>query len=216
MADKGLLISSKGRDLLSYTRRATRIVTDDISIKDARVLFQRLAALEDIRDVRSVCSGIVEKLDKKKRDGFTKSEYRLFGEDMRMIAKDIVRDIQAANNINFEEDHDLRIRRIDALLDDCAMLLEYVRICLDEKIISAAKAATWTSKIMEVKRMAGSWRKKDGGRAATLREAEERREDERLLEVVRKGVRCELGIPPVEGEGTRGTVDDAARDSPGP
>ena len=38
-----------------------------------------------------------ERLDRKDKKGFTKATYRCYGEDMRMIAKDIVRYIHAAN-----------------------------------------------------------------------------------------------------------------------
>lgn len=50
MAEQPFLVGSKARELLRYTQRATRIVSDDISRSDARKVFQKAAALEDIRE----------------------------------------------------------------------------------------------------------------------------------------------------------------------
>ena len=50
MAEQPFLVGNKARELLRYTQRATRIVSDDISRSDARKVFQKAAALEDIRE----------------------------------------------------------------------------------------------------------------------------------------------------------------------
>ena len=42
-------VGANARELLRYTQRATRIVTDDISRSDARKIIQKVAALEDVR-----------------------------------------------------------------------------------------------------------------------------------------------------------------------
>ena len=54
MAEQPFLVGSKARELLRYTQRATRIVSDDISRSDARKVFQKAAALEDIREIKQV------------------------------------------------------------------------------------------------------------------------------------------------------------------
>ena len=48
-------VGANARELLRYTQRATRIVTDDISRSDARKIIQKVAALEDVRDIQKVC-----------------------------------------------------------------------------------------------------------------------------------------------------------------
>lgn len=176
MADGSFKIAVKARDLLSYTNRLTRIISDDVSIRDVRDMFRQLASASDLGQVHGICNDVVHKLDVRKREGFTKSQYRLYGEDIRQIAKAIVRDIQSANNVHFAVDYDMRLARLDTLLDDCALLVEYVQICVDEGIISTKKAGVWTEKIMEIKKMAGSWKMKDASRAAELREAAEKEE----------------------------------------
>lgn len=47
-------VGANARELLRYTQRATRIVTDDISRSDARKIIQKVAALEDVRDIQKV------------------------------------------------------------------------------------------------------------------------------------------------------------------
>lgn len=53
MADKEYLLGNKARELLEYTNQATKTVSEDISRKDVRQIFQKMAALDDIRDVQS-------------------------------------------------------------------------------------------------------------------------------------------------------------------
>lgn len=101
MADKEYVLGNKARELLTYTNQATKIVTDDVSQRDVRKILQKIAALDDIRDVKQVCGQMVGYLDKKDKQGFTKATYRCYGEDMRKTAKGIVRDIHAANGKMF-------------------------------------------------------------------------------------------------------------------
>ena len=102
MAEKEYLLGNRARELLRYTNQATRIVSDDVSQRDVRAIIKRIAELDDIREVRSVCSVVTHQLDEKSNEGFTKSKFRLYGEDMRQIAKNIVRDVHSANNKHFQ------------------------------------------------------------------------------------------------------------------
>ena len=72
-------VGANARELLRYTQRATRIVTDDISRSDARKIIQKVAALEDVRDIQKVCGTAVHALDTRDREGFSKSTFRLYG-----------------------------------------------------------------------------------------------------------------------------------------
>lgn len=56
-------VGANARELLRYTQRTTRIVTDDISRSDARKIIQKVAALEDVRDIQKVCGTAVLALD---------------------------------------------------------------------------------------------------------------------------------------------------------
>lgn len=189
MAEKEYLLGNRARELLRYTNQATRIVSDDVSQRDVRAIIKRIAELDDIREVKSVCSVVTHQLDEKSNEGFTKSKFRLYGEDMRKIAKDIVRDVHSANNKHFQTEYDARLKKIDDVLDGCTLLLEYIQICVEEHIISVKKSGVWTKKVTDVKYMAASWRKNDGGRARKLREEAQAQADKRQVEVVKTAIR---------------------------
>ena len=176
MAEQPFLVGSKARELLRYTQRATRIVSDDISRSDARKVFQKAAALEDIREIKQVCTTAVHALDVREKEGFTKSTFNLYGRDIRETAKKILLDAHAANNVNFATEYDKRIEKIGEVVDGCSLLLEYLTLCTEDGIISAKKAGIWTKKITDVKYHAMKWLKSERGRAESLRqEAEKKR-----------------------------------------
>lgn len=136
MAEQPFLVGSKARELLRYTQRATRIVSDDISRSDARKVFQKAAALEDIREIKQVCTTAVHALDTREKEGFTKSTFNLYGRDIRETAKKILLDAHAANNVNFATEYDKRIEKIGEVVDGCSLLLEYLTLCTEDGIIS--------------------------------------------------------------------------------
>jgi hypothetical protein len=175
MAEQPFLVGSKARELLRYTQRATRIVSDDISRSDARKVFQKAAALEDIREIKQVCTTAVHALDTREKEGFTKSTFNLYGRDIREIAKKILLDAHAANNVNFATEYDKRVEKIGAVVDGCSLLLEYLTICTEEGIISAKKAGIWTKKVTDVKYPAMKWLTSERGRAEKLRAEAERK-----------------------------------------
>ena len=189
MAEKEFLLGVKARELLKHTKRETRVVTDDISPQDVRAILHKIAALEDIRDAREVCSQAINAVDRKQKEGFTKTAFRFYGQDMREIAKQILLDVHAANNTHFLTEYDSRLRKIDAVLDGCSLLLEYITLCMEEKIISTAKGGVWTGKVMDVKRMAGKWRKNDGGRAKSLRDQAQAVRNRQQIGLVKEAIR---------------------------
>lgn len=189
MADKEYLLGNRARELLKYTNQATKVVTDDVSQKDVRVILQKIAALDDIREVKSICQTTIGQLDRKEKDGFTKAMYRCYGEDMRLIAKGIVRDVHAANGKMFATEYNERLRLIGKVLDGCSLLLEYIQIVQDMGVISLKKSEIWTKKVLDVKYMTASWKKNDGARANKLRSDEEAKQDARQVEVVKTAIR---------------------------
>ena len=189
MADKEYLLGNRARELLKYTNQATKVVTDDVSQKDVRVILQKIAALDDIREVKSICQTTIGQLDRKEKDGFTKAMYRCYGEDMRLIAKGIVRDVHAANGKMFATEYNERLRLIGKVLDGCSLLLEYIQIVQDMGVISLKKSEIWTKKVLDVKFMTASWKKNDGARANKLRSDEEAKQDARQVEVVKTAIR---------------------------
>ena len=189
MADKEYLLGNKARELLRFTNQATKVVTDDVSQKDVRAILQKIAALDDIREVKSVCETTIGQLDSRDKEGFTKAMYRCYGEDMRLIAKGIVRDIHAANGKMFATEYDERLRLIGLVLDGCSLLIEYIQTVLELNVISLKKSEVWTKKALDVKYMTASWKKNDGARANKLRAEEAAKEDARQVEVVKTAIR---------------------------
>ena len=189
MADKEYLLGNRARELLKYTNQVTKVGTDDVSQKDVRAILQKIAALDDIREVKSVCQTTIGQLDRKDKEGFTKAMYRCYGEDMRLIAKGIVRDIHAANGKMFATEYNERLRLIGKVLDGCSLLLEYIQIVQDMGVISLKKSEIWTKKVLDVKYMTASWKKNDGARANKLRSEEEAKQDARQVEVVKTAIR---------------------------
>lgn len=189
MADKEYLLGNKARELLRFTNQATKVVTDDVSQKDVRAILQKIAALDDIREVKSVCETTIGQLDSRDKEGFTKAMYRCYGEDMRLIAKGIVRDIHAANGKMFATEYDERLRLIGLVLDGCSLLIEYIQTVLELNVISLKKSEVWTKKVLDVKYMTASWKKNDGARANKLRAEEAAKEDARQVEVVKTAIR---------------------------
>ena len=196
MADKEFLLGNRARELLRYTNQATRIVSDECSAKDVRAIIRRIAELSDIREIKSVCSEAIHAVDVRKKDGFTKSYYKLYGEDMRFIARDIVKNIHSANDKHFVTEYKDRLKKIGDILDGCSLLLEYIQICLEEKIIGTRKAEVWTKKVTDVKYMAAAWKKNDGGRAKKLEADAIAQSDKRQFELVKAA--CKEVIEPTK------------------
>lgn len=192
MADKEFVLGNKVRELLIFTNQTTRVVSDDVSVRDVRKIIRRIAELEDIRDVRMVCSEIDRRLEKSDREGFSKSTFRLYGQDMRELAKSAMRHVHSANNKNFQTDYQARLETIDEILDDCSMLQEYVGICTDERIISVKKAGIFTRKIRDVRNMSVAWKRNDGGRARKIKEEKQAAETAQQMEAMRTA--CEQAI----------------------
>lgn len=190
MAEKEYLLGNRARELLRYTNQATRIVSDEVSAKDVRAIIRRIAELGDIREVKAVCFETIHAVDVKKKDGFTRSMFKLYGEDMRFIAKGIVKDIHSANDKHFATEHQERLRKISDILDGCSLLLEYIQICLEENIISSKKAGVWTKKVTDVKYMAAAWKKNDGGRAKKIESEAASEADKRQFELVKSACRA--------------------------
>lgn len=189
MADKEYVLGNNARELLKYTNQATKVVSEDVSQRDVKKILQKVAALDDIREVKAVCGEMVGQLERRDKEGFSKNLYRCYGEDMRMIAKGIVRDIHAANGRMFAIEHEERLRLIGQVLDGCALMLEYIQICLDMGIISMKKSEVWTKKVTDVKYMAASWKNNDGNRAKKLLEAAQAEADKRQIALVKEAIR---------------------------
>lgn len=192
MAEKEFLLANKSRELLKYTKHKTKIVSDDISRRDARAIFHKIAQLDDIRQVRAVCEEAVQIIDRSGKEGFTKANFRLYGDDMRQIAKSIMRGVRAANNVNCNTEYETRLCKINDVLDDCSLLLDYIQICLEDKIIDLKTSGIWTQKVTDVKYMAAAWKKKTQELARKAEAEKKSAEESRIEMIVRKALEAVL------------------------
>lgn len=193
MADKEYLLGNRARELLRHTKQKTRVVSDEISRKDVRAIIRRIAQLDDIREVKLVCAEIDKAIPKEKdKEGFTRGNFDYYGKDMREIAKGIVRDIKAANDKQFQTEYEERLKKVEDIICGCNLMLEYITLCLEDKIITKSEAGVWTKKTTDVLYMAKSWFKNDGGRARKLREEAQVAADKRSFELMRAAVRTAI------------------------
>lgn len=190
MADgKEYVLGNNARDLLKFTNAITKPRSDEVSARDVRIIFQKIAALEDIRDVRTVCNEAIQFIDRKTKEGFTKRAYNDYGKDMRQMCKNIIRYIQGANGKQFETEYDERLKMIGEALDECSLMLDYIQACLECGFISIKTSQIWTKKVTDVKYPAASWKKKDGARADRIRAAARAKDDRREVENVKAAIR---------------------------
>lgn len=189
MADKEYLLGNRARELLKYTHQATKTVSSDVSQRDVRKLLEKIASLDDLQEMKDACRSTIGVIDKTDKQGFTKATYRCYGEEMRIVARQIVADVHAANCKMFSEEYDERLVLIRKVLDGCSLLLEYIQICLDLGIIDIHRSEIWTKKVTDVKNMTLSWKKSDGSRANKLRTDKRVEEDRHLSEIVENAVR---------------------------
>lgn len=185
---KDLPLAAKARELLIYTRRRTKPVNTDVDARDVSKLLHRIAELDDLDKAREVCKTTAYALKRHSKEGFSKVSYRDFGQDMRDISKAILRGIYAANNVPFQLEPERRIAEIDAVLNNAALLLDYISICQELEIIGVKTAGTWSSKVVDVKRMAASWRNNSAQRAQAIQAQRQAERDECVAFVVLSAV----------------------------
>lgn len=71
----------------------------------------------------------------------------------------------------FETDFDDRLKDLDAVLVTCDTMLQYINLSFKKKYISGDQCHYWAELVRPVRQKAFNWRRSDGNRAATLREA---------------------------------------------
>ena len=84
---------------------------------------------------------------------------------------DIFQHIQEANELDLSDPQEFRERRYEQkkALTKCKTVLFLIEISFENNLISKEQCETWTNYVVEVKRMAASWRKKDRERVTTQR-----------------------------------------------
>ena len=79
-----------------------------------------------------------------------------------------------------------RLKLIDDVLSDTALLLDYIVTCKEAGIISTKTAGIWSGKATDVKRMAAAWRKSSSQRAEAILREKQEAADRHTAEIVAK------------------------------
>ncbi len=90
---------------------------------------------------------------------------------LQNLVIDIFQHIQEANDLDLSDPQDFRERRDDQkrALTKCKTVLFLIEISFENGLISKDQCEAWTNYVVEVKRMAASWRKKDRERVTAQR-----------------------------------------------
>ena len=98
-------------------------------------------------------------------------KYRSIVIRLQDLSLDIFAHIQEANELDLSDPQEFRERRYEQkkALTKCKTVLFLIEISFENGLISKDQCEAWTNYVVEVKRMAASWRKKDRERATTQR-----------------------------------------------
>ena len=98
-------------------------------------------------------------------------KYRSIVVRLQDLSIDIFAHIQEANELDLSDPQEFRERRYEQkkALTKCKTVLFLIEISFENHLISKEQCEAWTNYVVEVKRMAASWRKKDRERVTTQR-----------------------------------------------
>ena len=181
------VLGNKAKELYRYTKEVTQPVPDDtVKAEDVSKVMRIIAQAHTAEEMRATLYATADRLDnRKKRPRFPKSESFGMIKDLR-DARIAMRSIHAANDTNFKEHPMDRLTEIKRTIDECNLLLQLVELAHDLGYIDKKRMGTWTSKITDVKKMSLSWLKKDGARAAAIKEGQDRQQLKQLVALVRE------------------------------
>lgn len=188
MAEKEYVLGNRAKELYRYTKQVTQPVPDDkAAAKDVAQVMRTIAQANTVEEMRMMLLTTAERLDSKRdRCRFPKSESFGMIADLRNTARTAMRHILAANEVNFRERPEERLKEIKAAIDDCNLLLQLIDLSHDLQYIDTKRMGTWTKKVTDVKYMSLAWLRKDGARAASLLKDRDQQHMESLVQLVRE------------------------------
>lgn len=188
MADKEYVLGNKARDLYQFTRQVTKPGPDDtVKAADVATVMRKMAAADTLEEMRNTLTATADRLDhKRKRPFFPKSETFGMVKDLRSASKAIMRGVYAANETQFNERPEERLREIKAVIDECNLMLQLVELAHELGYTDMKRMGVWTKRVLDVKYMSLAWLKKDGARAKAIAANHERADCERLVILVRE------------------------------
>lgn len=184
--EKETVLLKKARDLSNYTRKITKIRTSEVDANKVAMLLDKIIELDSLEKVKESCSEISEEIKHMSKPGFSKSSFNLYGKDMRESARNIVKFIGMANEIDVRKNPEKRIEIIFDILGQINLLIADVQTCHEEGIISLKTSEFWTKQIMDIKYMTLKWKKTTEDRANEIESNKLKKEYTNLFKIIEK------------------------------
>lgn len=160
-------------DLLEYTIQRVRQ-------KDPE--YRRVAAFV-MENGQLVEKTLFEKIKDDGKPHFPKSQTFHLCARLEDCAATILEKCISADGRYFETEYEDRLKDLDAVLVTCDTMLQYINLSFKKKYISDDQCHYWAELVRPVKQKAFNWRRNDGNRAATLREAKSAQELARMAQM---------------------------------
>ena len=112
-----------------------------------------------------------ERLKDNGKPHFPKSQAFHLCAELQSCALRILRGCVAANGRYFETEYEERLKDLDGVLIECETMGQLINLSFKRKYITGDQCHYWAELVRPVRQKAFNWRKSDGNRAATLREA---------------------------------------------
>lgn len=188
MADKAYVLGNKAKELYRYTKEVTQPVPDNmVKASDVAYVMRTIATAKTLEEMRGMLLATADRLDnRRQRPRFPKSESFGMIKDLRDSARNAMRSVHAANETNFRKKPFERLKKIEAAIEECNLLLQLVDLSHDLQYIDKKRMGTWTKKITDVKYLCLSWLKKDGERAEAIKDDQDRQQMEKLIRLVQE------------------------------
>ena len=132
---------------------------------------ERAAYAKLMENGQMVEKTLYERLKDNGKPHFPKSQAFHLCAELQSCALRILRGCVAANGRYFETEYEERLKDLDGVLIECETMGQLINLSFKRKYITGDQCHYWAELVRPVRQKAFNWRKSDGNRAATLREA---------------------------------------------
>lgn len=150
--------------------------------------FQAIPKAKDLLDCTMLRTQTKDREKDSNKPHFPKSQTFLYCKALRDAALVILEQVQAANDYYFETQFDDRLAALDMVMQKCELMLHLIDLSLKRGYITPEQCHHWAEQVTAVKRPVFAWRKSDGNRAATLRDAQQAAEITRIAEIIKRSM----------------------------
>lgn len=144
-------LESKATDLFIFVKKITKIKTNDYKSQELNNLLTKMNLAENINEIKTIITSFQQYSLHKTKKGFSKSHYRLYGEEMRKISQQILENICLLTIDIYISDQQILLL-INDTIKKCLLLHKYFYFCsIDEdQILSKKNIQIGTTSIKEI------------------------------------------------------------------